>query len=105
MQMGAVTRAELVAALHRTALEAEVKLGKPDCVRFMETTLEAIAHSLAAGETVKLARFGSFSVRAKRLRLGRNPKTGQTAPISARKVVTFKSSPRLRERLGKPGPH
>ncbi len=58
-------------------------------------TLEEMANSLARGETVKLRSFGLFSVRAKRERIGRNPRTGVEVPITPRRVLTFKPSPVL----------
>jgi len=61
----------------------------------VEATLEAVSAALVRGEAVKLRGFGTFNVRAKRPRIGRNPKTGQEYPITARRVLTFKPSPRL----------
>ena len=61
----------------------------------VEATLDAVSGALVRGESVKLRGFGTFNVRAKRPRIGRNPKTGQEYPITARRVLTFKSSPRL----------
>ncbi len=57
--------------------------------------LEEISEALVRGESVKLRSFGLFSVRAKRERIGRNPRTGVEAPISSRRVLTFKPSPVL----------
>jgi integration host factor subunit alpha len=65
----------------------------------LETVLGLIEAKLVAGETVKLARFGNFTVRSKRERVGRNPKTGVEASIAPRRVVTFKPSQLLRERV------
>ena len=61
---------------------------------------EAIAERLSAGETETISGFGSFRLRDKRAREGRNPKTGEPAAIPARCVVTFHSSAKLRERIG-----
>jgi nucleoid DNA-binding protein len=62
----------------------------------VDAILDAIKTRLSAGESVVLRRFGTFDVRAKRAREGRNPKTGEAAPISARRVVRFKSGKTLR---------
>ena len=60
-----------------------------------EMTLEEISAALVRGETVKLRSFGLFSVRAKRERIGRNPRTGIEVPIKPRRVLTFRPSPVL----------
>lgn len=86
-----VTRAELVEALVR-----DVGLSRQDCAALLESILDSMITAMEAGETVKLARFGNFAVRAKRARVGRNPKTGVEAAIAARRVATFKPSPMLR---------
>jgi len=61
----------------------------------VEATLEAVSGALVNGDAVKLRGFGTFNVRSKRPRIGRNPKSGKEYPISARRVLTFKPSPRL----------
>jgi integration host factor subunit alpha len=61
----------------------------------VESVLEALGSALERGESVKLRGFGTFNVRSKSPRVGRNPKTGQEYPITARRVLTFKPSPRL----------
>lgn len=61
----------------------------------VEATLDAVSAALVNGESVKLRGFGTFNVRHKTPRIGRNPKTGEEYPISARRVLTFKPSPRL----------
>lgn len=91
-----LTRADIIDALGR-----EVGLSRNDCSELLETLLETMATSLEKGKLVKLARFGNFSVRAKRPRTGRNPKTGVEATISARRVVSFKASQIMRERIEK----
>jgi integration host factor subunit alpha len=93
-----VTRADLVEALHERCDVPRAVAG-----RFLERMLGTIADSLAAGDTVKLARFGNFVVREKRERVGRNPKTGETAQITPRKVVTFRPSQVMRQRVEKTG--
>lgn len=89
-----VTRADIVEALVR-----DLSLPRQDCVDLLEGVLELVEDRLVKGETVKLARFGIFSVRDKRARVGRNPKTGVEAEITARRVVTFKPSHILRDRV------
>ena len=91
-----LTRADIIDALGR-----EVGLSRNDCSELLESLIEHIAKSLERGDLVKLARFGNFSVRAKRPRIGRNPKTGVEAEISARRVVSFKASQIMRERVEK----
>lgn len=91
-----LTRADLIDALGR-----EVGLSRNDCSDLLESLLEHLAKTLERGQLVKLARFGNFSVRAKRPRIGRNPKTGVEATISARRVVSFKASQIMRERVEK----
>lgn len=69
----------------------EVGLQKPEAEQAVETIISLIKDALGQGESVILRRFGSFQVRQKNARIGRNPKTGEEAEISARKVVRFKS--------------
>lgn len=95
-----VTRVELIAALQRAARARSTDIPRQDCSRFLESTLEAITNALETQDVVKIARFGNFVVREKRKRLGRNPKTGQQVMIKPRRVVTFKPSPILRDRVG-----
>lgn len=87
-----ITRAELVEAMVR-----EVGLSRGDSARFLHDLLGVIEDRVAAGQPVKLARFGNFSVRSKKERVGRNPKTGKEATITARRVVTFKASALLKD--------
>jgi integration host factor subunit alpha len=89
-----VTRAELV-----EALAEGLGYGRQDSSDFLETMLGTIEEALIEGDTVKLSRFGNFVVRQKRERVGRNPKTGQEVPITPRRVVTFRPSQLLRERV------
>jgi integration host factor subunit alpha len=89
-----LTRAEIVDALGR-----EVGLSLNECSDLLEAMLDEIVASLERDELVKLARFGNFAVRSKRPRVGRNPKTGVEAEITARKVVSFKPSQILRARV------
>jgi len=93
-----ITRADLVEALARRA-----DMQRADANRLLTRMLEMIEDSLVAGEMVKLSRFGNFTVRAKRQRIGRNPKTGEEVPITPRRVVTFRPSQMLREFVEKGG--
>lgn len=89
-----LTRADLIDALGR-----DIGLPRNECSDLLESMLEHVAVALEKGELVKLARFGNFAVREKRPRMGRNPKTGIAAAISARRVVSFKPSQLLRGRV------
>ena len=89
-----ITRADIVESLVR-----EVGLTRQDSSEYLEEVLEMICEELVADRSVKLARFGNFVVRRKNARVGRNPKTGEEAPISARRVVTFKPSPLMRQKV------
>lgn len=92
--MATVTRARLSDAVYE-----EVGLSRDESSALVDSVLEKIAATLAAGESVKLSSFGSFSVRDKAERVGRNPKTGAAAAISARRVVVFRASHVLRGRV------
>lgn len=86
--MATTTKADLV-----QAVQAQSGLPLSSAVACVEQVFERIAQTLATGETVKLSGFGVFSVRSKRSRPGRNPKTGEPIEITARSVVTFRASP------------
>jgi integration host factor subunit alpha len=90
----AVTKADLAETLFN-----ELGLNKREAKEFVELFFERIRQALEAGEPVKMSGFGNFGVREKRSRPGRNPKTGEEIPISARRVVTFKASQKLKERI------
>jgi integration host factor subunit alpha len=85
------TRAALLDAVYASCPE----LSRAQARDIFEMALEEIAETLVRGECVKLRSFGLFSVRAKRERIGRNPRTGVEAPIKSRRVLTFKPSPVL----------
>jgi integration host factor subunit alpha len=72
---------------------------KPQCVRVVGALLEMIKQTLESGEYVLISGFGKFQVREKSERMGRNPQTGDRVPLDARRVVTFKCSKSLRERI------
>ena len=68
------------------------------CAELVASFFSMLSETLAAGEPVKLSGFGNFTLRDKNPRLGRNPRTGEPCEITARRVVTFKASPKLRQR-------
>lgn len=92
--MATLTRAELREAVHR-----ETGLPQNEAAGLVETVIETIAERLAAGEAVGISGFGSFRVRDKGPREGRNPRTGEPAAIPARRVVAFRSSMVLKRRI------
>jgi integration host factor subunit alpha len=87
-----ITKAELAAALYE-----EVGLNKREAKDFVDLFFEKIRQSLEQGNAVKLSGFGGFSIRDKSQRPGRNPKTGEEVAVSARRVVTFKASQKLKD--------
>ncbi|HYF22931.1 MAG TPA: integration host factor subunit alpha [Caulobacteraceae bacterium] len=89
-----LTRADLCEAVHQ-----ELGLSRHECSNLVERTLEMIAEALERGETVKLSGFGVFQVRAKRARMGRNPKTGEPAAIDPRRVISFRASQVMKARV------
>jgi len=90
----AITKAELALSLYE-----ELGLNKRESKEFVEQFFETIKSSLENGNSVKLSGFGNFGLRDKSARPGRNPKTGEEIPISARRVVTFKASQKLKEAI------
>jgi integration host factor subunit alpha len=77
----------------------EVGLNKREAKEFVDAWFEVIRQALEDGDHVKLSGFGNFQLRDKNQRPGRNPKTGEEIPISARRVVTFKPGQKLRARV------
>ena len=77
----------------------ELGLNKREAKEFVELFFEEIRTALANGDDVKFSGFGRFSVRDKPQRPGRNPKTGEEVPVSARRVVTFKASQKIKDRV------
>jgi integration host factor subunit alpha len=90
-----VTRADLLDAVYNAC----PTLSRAQARDLFEMTLEEIVGSLLRDESVKLRSFGAFNVRAKRERIGRNPRNGVEATIDARRVLTFKASPTLTARV------
>ena len=89
-----VTRAHLAEAVYQ-----EVGLSRNESADLVESVLGEIVDSLTKGESVKVSSFGSFHVRSKGGRIGRNPKTGEEVPIQPRRVLVFRASHVLKERI------
>jgi integration host factor subunit alpha len=89
-----LTRADLADALVR-----KVGLPRNESQELVERVLGEISETLSQGEGVKLSSFGSFGVRAKAQRMGRNPKTGEEVPITPRRVLVFRPSNIMKERI------
>jgi len=94
--VGTLTRADLAETINR-------KLGfsRAESLDMVESILEKMSEALADGQNVKISGFGSFILRDKRERVGRNPKTGVEVPITPRRVMTFRASQLLKERVAK----
>ena len=91
-----VTRADLSDAVYE-----EVGLSRDESGKLVASVLEHMSSALAEGRSVKLSSFGSFTLRNKALRVGRNPKTGEEVPITPRRVVVFRASHVLKERMNR----
>jgi integration host factor subunit alpha len=91
-----VTRADLSEAVYH-----EVGLSRNESAALVESVLDEISDTLVRGEPVKISSFGSFAVRQKGQRVGRNPKTGEEVPILPRKVLVFRASHVLKNRINK----
>jgi integration host factor subunit alpha len=91
-----VTRADLIEAVYQ-----EVGLSRNESADLVETVLDEISSNLTNGENVKISSFGSFIVRDKGSRIGRNPKTGEEVPIEPRRVLVFRPSQVLKDRVSK----
>jgi integration host factor subunit alpha len=89
-----LTRMDLSEAVFR-----EVGLSRNDAAQMVESVLTHISDALAQGEQVKISSFGTFSVRDKTARVGRNPKTGEEVPIQPRRVLTFRPSHLMKDRV------
>jgi integration host factor subunit alpha len=89
-----VTRADLCEAVYQ-----KVGLSRTESAQLVEVVLDEISACVVRGDPVKLSSFGSFIVRQKSERVGRNPKTGEEVPISPRRVMVFKPSNVLKDRI------
>ncbi len=91
---GTLTRADLAESLHQ-----EVGLSRSDSADVVEQILVEMCDALSRGENVKISGFGTFVLRDKGERIGRNPKTGVEVPIAPRRVLTFRASQTMRDRI------
>ena len=89
-----LTRMDLSEAVHR-----EVGLSRNESAQLVESVLAHMSDALVSGETVKISSFGTFSIRDKTARIGRNPKTGEEVPISPRRVLTFRPSHLMKDQV------
>ena len=92
--VGTLTRADLAEALNR-----RVGLSRADALVMVEAILRHMCMALSEGENVKISGFGTFILRDKAERVGRNPKTGVEVPITPRRVLTFRASQMLKDRI------
>jgi integration host factor subunit alpha len=90
-----VTKSDLANSLHEG-----LGLPKSEALQVIDVFFDIIQKALTRGEEVKLIHFGSFELREKKARPGRNPKTGEAVTITPRRVVTFHASPKLKQRMG-----
>ena len=91
---GTLTRADLAESLHR-----KVGLSRAESADIVEQVLNHVCEALTKGENVKISGFGTFVLRDKGQRIGRNPKTGIEVPIAPRRVLTFRASQMMRDRI------
>ncbi len=89
-----VTKADIVEKLYE-----EIGLNRKDAKELVDFFFEEIKYALEQGEAVKISGFGNFDLRDKNERPGRNPKTGEEIPVSARRVVTFKAGQKLKNKI------
>ena len=94
MSDNTLTRMDLSEAVFR-----EVGLSRNESSQLVESVLAHVSDAMASGETVKISSFGTFSVRDKAARVGRNPKTGEEVPILPRRVLTFRPSHLMKDRV------
>ena len=94
--LSTLTRADLADAINR-----KMGLSRAESLTLVESILDRMGDALAAGENVKISGFGTFLLRDKAQRIGRNPKTGVEVPITSRRVMTFRASQLLKERVVK----
>ncbi len=94
--MSTLTRADLADAINR-----KLGLSRSESLTMVEAVLEHMTGALEGGENVKISGFGTFLLRDKAQRIGRNPKTGVEVPITPRRVLTFRASQMLKDRIVK----
>ncbi|MEM0921985.1 MAG: integration host factor subunit alpha [Pseudomonadota bacterium] len=93
-----LTRSDLSEAVYR-----EIGLSRNESSELVESILERIADALVNGDNVKISSFGTFALRDKGARIGRNPKTGEEVPIDPRRVLVFRPSHIMKERVNNGG--
>ena len=93
---GTLTRADLADVVHRN-----LGLSRAESANIVERVLHHMCHALAQGQNVKVSGFGTFILRDKGERVGRNPKTGVEVPIAPRRVMTFRASQIMRDQVSK----
>ena len=93
-----LTRADLSEAVHR-----EVGLSRTESAELVKSIIDTVADAVVTGDRVKLSSFGTFMVRDKGGRVGRNPKTGEEVPITPRRVLVFRPSQVMKSRINKSG--
>lgn len=94
--VGTLTRADLAEAINR-----KMGLSRAESLGAIESILQHMSDALSNGENVKISGFGSFILRDKKERIGRNPKTGIEVPITPRRVLTFRASQILKDRIAR----
>ncbi len=94
--VGTLTRADFAETINR-----KMGLSRSESLQMVEAILDTMVDALEEGENVKISGFGSFVLRDKNERIGRNPKTGVEVPITPRRVLTFRASQLLKERISK----
>ncbi len=92
--MNTLTRADLAEAINR-----KLGLSRSESLNMVEAILDHLCDAMAEGENVKISGFGTFLLRDKAQRIGRNPKTGIEVPITPRRVLTFRASQMLKDRI------
>lgn len=100
MSAKTLTRMDLSEAVFR-----EVGLSRNESAQLVESIIQYMSDALVEGEQVKVSSFGTFGIRSKAERLGRNPKTGEEVPISPRRVLSFRPSHLMKERVARGNAH
>lgn len=96
MSTQTLTRADLSEAVYE-----QVGLSRNESASLVEQVIDEVINALVSGDNVKISSFGSFMVRQKNERIGRNPKTGEEVPIEPRRVISFRASQGLKEEVNK----
>ncbi len=94
MSDNTLTRMDLADAVH-----SQVGLSRNESADLVESVLDHVSDALVRGESVKISSFGTFSIRDKAARVGRNPKTGEEVPIHPRRVLTFRPSHLMKDKV------